>query len=139
MKTKIVLICSVAALLSVGLPGRSQSNPSASTPSQSQVGQAAGQNHRTVHKKKNNKKPAKEMANGGKDVGIGAAKGAASLGGGVAGGAADLATGNVGGAATSVGKGAAGMGKNVGVGATKGGVKISKGLGGELKKLGKIF
>jgi hypothetical protein len=129
MKRKFILICSFALILAVVLPGFGQSSGDDETkPAQSTV---------QKNKKKKNKGSAREIGQGGKDIGKGAAKGSVDLASGAAGGVANLATGSPVAAGASVGKGAVGFGKNVGVGTAKGVFKIGRGIGGGLKKIGR--
>ena len=108
-----------------GVCGWAQSNP-APAPSPSQE---------TVHQRTESKGPAKEMAKGGEDIGIGVAKGTGELAKGTGSAVGNLARGKVGSAGASFGKGAAELGKNVTLGTAKGVFKVTKGIGGELRKL----
>jgi hypothetical protein len=127
VKLTIGLICSLALSLATASLGFGQSS----------TDQGSAPPKETARKVKKSQGPGKEMGEGGKDIGKGAAKGSTDLAKGVGGGAGKLARGHVSSAGASVGKGGAGFGKNVGVGTAKGTAKVGKGIGGEFKKLGK--
>ena len=125
MRNAFRIACFLLAMGVLGVCAWGQSNPDPTS----------GTPQKSVHQKKKQRGPAKEMGKGGEDIGKGAAKGAGDLAKGTAQGVGHLAQGNVGSAGASFGKGVGGLGKNVAVGTGKGLGKIAKGIGGELKKL----
>jgi hypothetical protein len=125
MRSRFQALCMLAGALTLGVSGWSQSSPEPTS-------NAAVKKHSHPAKKSGT---AKQMGNGGKDIGVGVAKGTGDLAKGTAGGVGNLARGNFGSAGSSFGRGAAGLGKNVGVGTGKGTVKIGKGAGRLIKKL----
>ena len=125
MRNGFRIACFLLATGIFGAYGWSQTSPDATS----------GAPQKSVRQNKKHRGPGKEMGKGGEDIGVGAAKGTGDLAKGTVDGVGHLATGNFGSAGASMGKGVGGLGKNVVVGTGKGLGKITKGIGGEFKKL----